>query len=99
MLCQLPGFSNFKSAQEVLHCYKPGTGSVDALRAWSLKIKELLKGKRGVTVSLVENELLMCHKNAYDGILTLIGLVGKIAILPQFIACSSAGDCSTHQAK
>ena len=36
LLRQLPGFENFNPQTEVLHCDKPGTGLVDAPRAFSL---------------------------------------------------------------
>ena len=74
MLCQLPGFSDFDPALEVLHCDKPGTNSVNASKALNLKIMILLKGKGGVTVSLVDNESTLSHKNAYDDTLILIDL-------------------------
>ena len=44
----IPGFESFDPQREVLHCDKPGTGSVDAPRAFSLKLKKLLttEGRR-----------------------------------------------------
>ena len=42
ILRAIPGYENFNPVQEVLHCDKPGTGSVDAPRAFSLKLKQLL---------------------------------------------------------
>ena len=35
ILKQVPGFETFNPMTEVLHCDKPGTGSVDAPRCFS----------------------------------------------------------------
>ena len=37
-LRQIPGFESFDPVTEVLHCDKPGTGSVDAPRCFSIKL-------------------------------------------------------------
>ncbi len=39
LLRKLPGFENFDPMKEVLHCDKPGTGLVDAPRAFSIKLQ------------------------------------------------------------
>ena len=39
MLRTLPGFKDFDPQTEVTHCDKPGTGLVDAPRAFSIKLK------------------------------------------------------------
>ena len=40
-LRQVEGFENFDPQKEVLHCDKPGTGLVDAPRAFSLKLQKV----------------------------------------------------------
>ena len=41
LIRQVPGFEGFDPKTEVLHCDKPGTGSVDAPRCFSLKLKQV----------------------------------------------------------
>ena len=61
MLKQVPGFETFDAQTEVLHCDKPGTGSVDAPRAFSVKLKRLLTKEGKMAVVTVDNELLVLH--------------------------------------
>ena len=58
----LPGFEDFDPQAEVLHCDKPGTGSVGAPRAFSMKLAGVLK-HIGMTSSAVDPELWYRHKN------------------------------------
>ena len=76
ILKQIPGFETFDPTREVLHCDKPGTGSVDAPRAFSLKLKQLLIDKGKMKASRVDNELLICHTKTSNG----SKLVGMMAI-------------------
>ena len=39
LLRHVPGIGDLNPAVEVLHCHKPGTGLIDALRAFSFKLK------------------------------------------------------------
>ena len=43
ILKQVLGFEDFNEHTEVLHCEKPGTGLVDAPRAFSLKLSQVTK--------------------------------------------------------
>ena len=45
ILKQVPGFEDFDGSSEVLHCDKPGTGLVDAPRAFSMKLGMVTKEK------------------------------------------------------
>merc|ERR1712051_304790 len=62
LLRQIPGFKNFDPQAEVLHCDKPGTGLVDAPRAFSIKLRGVTEQKCGVKSSIVDPELCMCHE-------------------------------------
>ena len=61
ILRKVQGFENFNPLTEVLHCDKPGTGSVDAPRAFSVKLKQTLLGKGNMTCSKIDGELLYRH--------------------------------------
>ena len=62
LLRQVPGFENFDPFNEVLHCDKPGTGSVDAPRCFSLKLSACTTNDCGMTSSSVDPELCMLHE-------------------------------------
>ena len=61
LLKQLPGFEDFDPQTEVLHCDKPGTGLVDAPRAFSIKLKGCTVEKCKMKNSLIDQELCMDH--------------------------------------
>ena len=63
VLKQLQGFHDFDPATEVLWCNKPGTGSVDAPRAFSLKLGKVTKNDCELEPSKTDGELLILHKN------------------------------------
>ena len=44
ILRQIPGFEDFDENKEVLRCTKPGTGTKDAPRAFSLKLRSVTQG-------------------------------------------------------
>ena len=71
ILRKLPGFENFDASSEVLHCDKPGTGLVDAPRAFSLKLG-IITRKCGLLPTSVDGELCICHQGG-----RLVGLVAK----------------------
>jgi len=74
ILKKLTGFESFDPRREVLHCDKPGTGSVDAPRAFSMKLKRILVHKCKMIPCNVDNELLVCREQGKpDG--KLIGMV------------------------
>ena len=59
-LQQVPGFADFDPNTEVLHCDKPGTGSVDAPRCFSLKLAEVTRSEEcGMTPTMIDPELEM----------------------------------------
>ena len=61
LLRKVPGFEDFNPREEVLHCDKPGTGLVDAPRAFSIKLGLVTKNKCGLIPSKVDPEL--CYKH------------------------------------
>ena len=61
-LRQLPGYGDFDPASEVLHCVKPGTGSVDAPRAFHLKLAKVTRQQCNLTPTRTDNELLILHR-------------------------------------
>ena len=63
LLRQVPGFESFDPQKEVLHCDKPGTGLVDALRAFTMKLSLVTRDKCGLIPSKVDPELCMRHDN------------------------------------
>ena len=63
ILRKVPGFENFDPEKEVLHLDKPGTGLVDAPRAFSLKLASITMGKRKMVASSVDPELCMRFTN------------------------------------
>jgi hypothetical protein len=67
LLRQVEGFQDFNPLLEVLHCDKPGTGLVDAPRAFSMKLREVTTQKCKLVPCNVDNELMLRHDN---GILT-----------------------------
>ena len=60
-LRQVPGFESFNPSTEVLHCDKPGTGSVDAPRCFSIKLNKVTL-KAGLTNSNQDSELCYLFK-------------------------------------
>ena len=59
ILRQVPGFEDFDEHVEVLHCDKPGTGLVDAPRAFSMKLSMVTKDKCHMMPTSVDNELVV----------------------------------------
>jgi len=61
-LKQLPGYYDFDPATEVLHCNKPGTGSVDAPRAFHLKLSTVTRQQCLLCPTKTDGELLILHQ-------------------------------------
>ena len=68
LLQKLPGFEDFNPQTEVLHCDKPGTGLVDAPRAFSLKLRQVTEGKCKLVASSIDPELCFHHAKNPHGI-------------------------------
>ena len=77
ILKQVLGFEDFSEQAEVPHCDKPGTGLVDAPRAFSLKLSQVTKNRCGMIPSSVDGELVLKFEQADNGIGTLICLMAK----------------------
>ena len=71
----LKGFESFNPATEVLHCDKPGTGSVDAPRCFSMKLSKVTN-KCGLVPSNIDPELCYLHKKSGDN-LVLVAIMTK----------------------
>ncbi len=69
LLHQVPGYHDFDPDTEVLHCDKPGTGLVDAPRAFSMKLNRVILEKCKFQASRVEPEL--CYLHGSHGLLCL----------------------------
>ena len=74
-LQQVPGYESFDPNTEVLHCDKPGTGSVDAPRCFSLKLSKVTQSI-GLVSSNVDPEFCYLHEE-HDGKLTLVCMMTK----------------------
>jgi len=74
-LQSVPGFETFDPNAEVLHCDKPGTGSVDAPRCFSLKLTQATD-KCGLVPSNVDPELCYLHETR-NGKLVLVAVMTK----------------------
>ena len=73
----MPGFENFDPKREVIHCDKPGTGSVDAPRCFSLKLKQVTD-RIGMRCCTIDPELCIMHDHRAKGPMgTLIALMTK----------------------
>ena len=62
ILKQVPGIEDFDESSEALHCDKPGTGLVDAPRAFSMKLGMATKGKCLMLPTSVDQELVIKHE-------------------------------------
>ena len=71
ILQKIEGFSGFDPRTEVCHCDKPGTGLVDAPRAFSMKLAEVTR-KCGMNPTTVDAELVVKHVNG-----KLVAIVAK----------------------
>ena len=61
LLKKIPGFEDFDPQTEVLHCDKPGTGLVDAPRAFSMKLQRVTSNECNMVSSQIDPELCMSH--------------------------------------
>ena len=77
ILKKVPGFEDFNEQTEVNHCDKPGTGLVDAPRAFSFKLSQVIKNRCRMVPSSVDGELVLKFEQADNGIGTLICLMAK----------------------
>ena len=74
-LQQVPGYTDFDPNSEVLHCDKPGTGSVDAPRCFSLKLSKVTVNC-GLTASNIDLELCYYHETR-NGKVELVAMMTK----------------------
>ena len=64
ILRQIPEFSDFDPATEVLHMTKPGTGCKDAPRCWSIQLTKVTNGEYRAVPTLYDSEFIVRHKEA-----------------------------------
>ena len=62
LLRQIKGCEDFDPQTEILHCDKPGTGLVDAPRAFSIKLKDVIEAKCKMQSSKIDPELCLKHR-------------------------------------
>ena len=63
LLHQVQGLADFNPSLEVLHCDKPGTGSVDAPRCFSMTLSICTTQRCGMVASSVDPELCLLHED------------------------------------
>ena len=68
---------DFNEQTEVLHCDTPGTGLVNAPRAFALKLSQVTKNRCRMIPPSVDGELVLNFEQADNGIGTLICLTAK----------------------
>ena len=91
----IPGFESFDPNLEVLHCDKPGTGSVDAPRAFHLKLATILRGELNFTPCKSDEELLVLHSAAFG---TTKYTKGKPTLASRILPTDRTGkDASNHK--
>ena len=62
MLRQIPGYEDYDERIHCLECDKPGTGSKDAPRAFSLKLATVTRSKKvGLKPTTFDSELEVKH--------------------------------------
>ena len=62
-LRKVPGFEDFDPQREVLHCDKPGTGTIDAPKAFSLQLRLVTTRRCKLVCSSVDGELCFRHES------------------------------------
>ena len=85
----LPGFQDFNSRREVLHCLKPGTGCRDAPKCFSLKLRKATKAF-GFQQSSIDGELELLFKGDELVMLLLkhvddLKMAAKKALIEEFV--------------
>ena len=86
LLKHVPGFEDFNWQTEVLHNDKPGTGLVDAPRAFSMKVGQVLEqcGLRPISVDeevwVLTEQQGNSHKDSEAGALRLLLTKGTITV-------------------
>ena len=63
LLQRIPGFEGFNPSTEILHNDKPGTGLVDAPRAFSYKLAQVTSRECDLQPTTVDAELVVKHDN------------------------------------
>ena len=66
LLRSVEGFENFDFRSHVLHCDKPGTGSVDAPRCFSMKLNLCTSKDCFMQSSSVDGEMCMLHVDEHQ---------------------------------
>ena len=89
ILQQLPGMSDFDPITEILGCVKPGTGTRDAPRSFSMKLRRVTQSF-GMKSSLVDPELEYLFENGRLSLLVLkhvddLKMTGKREVIEKFV--------------
>ena len=80
-LRQILGFESFDPGTEVLHCDKPGAGSVGAPRAFHLKLAQVTRTQCRLVPTKTDAELLVLHREVKGGTLLGEALLELVAIM------------------
>ena len=99
ILKQVPGFEDFNEQAEVLHWDEPGTGLVDAPRAFSLKLSQVTKNRCRMIPSSVDGELVLKPEHSDTGIGTLMCLMAKHVDDPKLTARKKSSSGSFNKSK
>ena len=80
ILRRVKGFENFDPTKEVLHCDKPGTGLVDAPRAFAIKLRKITRDECHMKPSLIDPELCFRHSSKGELICLMTAHVDDLKI-------------------
>ena len=84
ILKRIPGYESFDPQTEVLHCDKPGAGSVGAPRAFNVKLKRASGKNVGVQRSLLDDQVTFCCTALILGDYKVIHFNIEVIAFPNF---------------
>ena len=92
ILRKLPGYADFDPRTEVLHCTRPGTGTKDAPRAFSIQLARCTNDKFGCRPTTCDPELIVKHEEKELRMVATkhvddIRATAEMQMLKSFIAC------------
>ena len=98
MLRTLPGFSQYDESKHCLQCLKPGTGTKDAPRAFSLKLRKVTRGL-GLQGTSYDEEFEMSPNLVTAKHVDDINMTGTDAGIDKYVGCveSTFGACKLNK--
>ena len=98
VLRTLPGFAHYDESKHCLRCLKPGTGTKDAPRAFSLKLRHITRGF-GLRPTSFDEEFetsasLLTAKHVDD-----INMTGEASAIDRYVKCveTTFGECKLNK--